>query len=571
MWSTTDETKRTGQTPEVSRAFKPESHLNRQIPPEPHTAMYVWHKYWSRKTWNVVGEFIKTYTRENDIVFDPFAGSGVVAIEAARNRRRAIVCDLNPVASMITELTLRPVNLTALYQAFERVRERVQKKIEKLYKVHCVKCGALVAACFVREGDEVAKSAIPAARLRAPVRDRLQPKKDIAALKAWRRSGSRSGIRRTSSTTTVSRSRRSSTTIPSTNSSPAQSPGGGVALRGDPGREEPATAQVPDGRVHVHDSSVHADDAGVQSAAEQPLHAFSSPGWTQHSLLVGAAFHGTERVDTFESAVTGHQGLINAKEESAPELPQVKLTDDWEQVLAGKADIAVVTADCLEVMEKMPEESRGLRLHRSAVRRLDSVRRTVVPLERLAQGGFRYTERLVTHEIVRNERQKKPFEVYHALLSNSFQGFLQGPAEGPLPDADVSQPHVPGPQRDRARGQLRGLRLPADSSSAAGPGLRQGHAPALWQRAGRFLPSLSETQREAIAADGGGDRGAFPPHRDRDLPGGDRRARRTHALHDPHQLRGPEAGEDGALRHAPDRIGRQDRAPGRRWARSSSW
>src|SRR2546426_10208516 len=23
--------------------------------------MYVWHKFWGRKTWNVVGEFIKTY------------------------------------------------------------------------------------------------------------------------------------------------------------------------------------------------------------------------------------------------------------------------------------------------------------------------------------------------------------------------------------------------------------------------------------------------------------------------------------------------------------------------------
>jgi len=28
----------------ITRAFKPEQHLNRQIPPEPHTAMYVWHK-----------------------------------------------------------------------------------------------------------------------------------------------------------------------------------------------------------------------------------------------------------------------------------------------------------------------------------------------------------------------------------------------------------------------------------------------------------------------------------------------------------------------------------------------
>jgi 23S rRNA G2445 N2-methylase RlmL len=60
-------------------------HINRQIAPEPHTAMYVWHKYWSRKTWNVVGEHIRAYTKPNQIIFDPFCGSGVVAIEAARH------------------------------------------------------------------------------------------------------------------------------------------------------------------------------------------------------------------------------------------------------------------------------------------------------------------------------------------------------------------------------------------------------------------------------------------------------------------------------------------------------
>ncbi len=73
--------------------------------------MYVWHKYWSRKTWNVVGEFIKCYTREQEVVFDPFAGSGVVAVEAVRNGRRAIVCDLNPSASMITEDRFRKIVL----------------------------------------------------------------------------------------------------------------------------------------------------------------------------------------------------------------------------------------------------------------------------------------------------------------------------------------------------------------------------------------------------------------------------------------------------------------------------
>jgi len=56
-------------------------HLNRQIPPVAHTSMYLWHKYWSRKTWNVVGKYIQAYSPKGGIVLDPFAGSGVTASE----------------------------------------------------------------------------------------------------------------------------------------------------------------------------------------------------------------------------------------------------------------------------------------------------------------------------------------------------------------------------------------------------------------------------------------------------------------------------------------------------------
>ncbi len=75
----------------VSKIAEPEiNHLNRQIPPLAHTSMYLWHKFWARKTWNVVGEFIKTYCPEDGIVLDPFAGSGITAMEALKNGRRAM-------------------------------------------------------------------------------------------------------------------------------------------------------------------------------------------------------------------------------------------------------------------------------------------------------------------------------------------------------------------------------------------------------------------------------------------------------------------------------------------------
>jgi putative DNA methylase len=145
----------------MPKPFLPE-HLNRQIPPEAHSAMYVWHKYWSRKTWNVVGKFIEAYSREGEIVFDPFAGSGVVAIEAVKVNRPVIICDLNPAATLITELTIRPVDLLALQKAFERVQDKVQDRILALYEIHCVKCGQpVIGIAFVRTGDELVEVRYP--------------------------------------------------------------------------------------------------------------------------------------------------------------------------------------------------------------------------------------------------------------------------------------------------------------------------------------------------------------------------------------------------------------------------
>ena len=39
--------------------------------------MYNWHKFWGRKTWNVVSEFVDTYCDKDGVVLDPFSGSGV--------------------------------------------------------------------------------------------------------------------------------------------------------------------------------------------------------------------------------------------------------------------------------------------------------------------------------------------------------------------------------------------------------------------------------------------------------------------------------------------------------------
>ena len=68
------------------------------IPPKKQGKHRHWgsHPYFTRQAWNVVQEYIKCFSQINDIVLNPFGGSGVKAIEALVLHRRAIHCDIKP-------------------------------------------------------------------------------------------------------------------------------------------------------------------------------------------------------------------------------------------------------------------------------------------------------------------------------------------------------------------------------------------------------------------------------------------------------------------------------------------
>ena len=402
-------------------------HINRQIPPQPHTAMYVWHKYWSRKTWNVVGEHIINYTKEQGIVFDPFAGSGVVAIEAARHKRRAIVCDLNPIASRITELTLRHVNLTDLRAAYDRVEKNARRRIEALYEIHCVKCGELlVAPCFVRNGEvltEVRYPGCPHCEYRAEFGDKPR-KKDIDALAFLERKPIKEWypnhpLYYGDGEPFKEKQRYESLDELFTKRN----------LRAAAILNEAITAESsPQSRkflLGAFTSMIHLGSRMMPVGNPAPSNHytyFSSPGWTQQSYWSAERYMEQNIWKLFESAVIGHQGLMKAKEESNAALGKVRLTDDWKKVLSGESDIAVLTADSLELMPKLPENCAHYIF-------------TDPPYDAAIQYGelsflwnawlkedHRYTEEIQTHEIVRNERQHKSFETFRGLLTRAFEG-----------------------------------------------------------------------------------------------------------------------------------------------------
>ena len=115
-------------------------HINYAIPAKAHTSMYLMHKFWARKPHNVVREYIEHYSKPNEIVLDPFCGSGVTAIEALKAGRKAIAIDLDPMATFITRMTTIPVDLKEFANAFKKIEKMVKKKIYDLHETKCPKC-----------------------------------------------------------------------------------------------------------------------------------------------------------------------------------------------------------------------------------------------------------------------------------------------------------------------------------------------------------------------------------------------------------------------------------------------
>jgi 16S rRNA G966 N2-methylase RsmD len=392
--------------------------------------MYVWHKFWGRKTWNVVGEYIRTYCPEGGIVLDPFAGSGVVAMEALKAGRKAIVCDLLPVATEITRLTLKPIDPRQLRQAFERVAELVKNRILKLYETHCRKCHhPFPFTCAVWDkgrcveirydscphcGDRQEKNCPPNRSDRA-----LLQKIERMRIAAWY---PRNRLYYPDGTPFKEKQQYDSLDQLFTKRNLAALAWVMEAV------EKESHHDLRDFLKIAFTSVVHLCTKMCPISEAAHFTPYSS-AWIQHSYWYPSGPYMEQNVwEKFESAVLGHQGLLKAKEESNQFFSRVRFGRRVEDVLAGRADVYIHCGDSLDVIRRISER------HGPSVEYIF----TDPPYDASIQYGELaylwiawlkkdkgYLDRILTKEIVRNERQKKTFDVYHALLRNAFLSMYQ--------------------------------------------------------------------------------------------------------------------------------------------------
>lgn len=396
--------------------------------------MYNWHKFWGRKTWNVVSEFVETYCPKGGVVVDPFSGSGVTALEALKLGRRVIAIDLNPIATEILRLTIQPVDLVALEDAFHRVEKSVKDSISRLYITECRTCGEEVPVeCSVCKRDEKKNLSLKEVRYKCQVCGAVAEKgckptpKDLKRIKAVEEEfqGKRLWYPKNPLYYSDGRPFMKKERYESLDELFTPRNLYALALLMN-AIEKEKDVKLKDFLKIAFSSMVHLCSTMVPalSPAETNHQTAFSSVWTQHSYWFAKEFMEQNVWKKFESSMMGHQGLMKAKAESNKYFKTTKIASRPAQVLEGKADICIINASCLDVLDKLPARS------------IDYIF-TDPPYDASIQYGElsfmwvawlkkdrEYVDQISSHEIVRNERQRKDFDVYHGLLKNSFEGMF---------------------------------------------------------------------------------------------------------------------------------------------------
>ena len=100
-----------------------------------HSAEYLLHKYWARKPHNVLNTLIKDLIpKRNSIVLDPFCGSGVFLREASKLGHVGYGYDINPIASILSDITCNPPDANKFRKIIEPILKKFEIECSKLYQ-----------------------------------------------------------------------------------------------------------------------------------------------------------------------------------------------------------------------------------------------------------------------------------------------------------------------------------------------------------------------------------------------------------------------------------------------------
>lgn len=101
--------------------------------PKGYKGLSGFHKYWGKKPIEAWAFLIENLTKPDDIILDPFLGSGLIAKECVDKSRRFIGFDINPISIELTQLYLQLPSYLELKRAISELETKLKKTINEMY------------------------------------------------------------------------------------------------------------------------------------------------------------------------------------------------------------------------------------------------------------------------------------------------------------------------------------------------------------------------------------------------------------------------------------------------------
>lgn len=112
------------------------------------TYVYDAHTYHTKVPPEGIETLIQHYTREGDVVLDPFCGSGMTGVAATRIGRKALLSDLSPAATFIAHNLNTPINAAVYLGAIDTILSGAKELESSLYDTHCRTCNQKVPMLY---------------------------------------------------------------------------------------------------------------------------------------------------------------------------------------------------------------------------------------------------------------------------------------------------------------------------------------------------------------------------------------------------------------------------------------
>lgn len=119
--------------------------------PEGYRGITALHKYWGKKPVECLNFLIEKFTNQNDIILDPFLGSGLIALETLKRNRKFIGIDINPISVELTKLMTELPSYERMKQAVADIEKKVKNQINSCYQTH----NNSIATHYLFSGDQI--------------------------------------------------------------------------------------------------------------------------------------------------------------------------------------------------------------------------------------------------------------------------------------------------------------------------------------------------------------------------------------------------------------------------------